>query len=125
MTAKELRRQMEVQGFNLSIEFEENFIANWRHYLTSSRQIKGVIKMCEYWKPYISQEEFERLVEQQILNFDRLECTVLSTERSSRAYIGNYIKVYHELPNATVTKVNPKGEAYKAEGFGRKWKLLY
>lgn len=118
MLTKEIRAFFEKNGVILSDEFEEAYGKNENHFLQSECQLIGIWRMCKFWKSYIREEDLPNLISHQLLTFDRIHCSVISSIADQNAYIGNCARVIGKLPLNYVTQCNPHGRTSIVRGFG-------
>lgn len=118
MLTKEIRAFFEKNGVILSDEFEEQYAKNENHMLQSECQLRGILRLCKFWKPFIMKDDFPNLISEQLLTFDRIHCSVISSTTNQNAYIGNCARVIGKLPLHYVTQCNPHGRTSIVRGFG-------
>lgn len=118
MLTKKIREFFEENGVILNEEFEEKYAENENHMLQNERQLKGILRMCRFWKSFIMEEDMPNLIIHQLLTFDRIHCSVICSTAEQNAYIGNYARVIKELPLHYVTQCNSSGKTSVVRGFG-------
>lgn len=108
-----LKRGISVpKNFDRILGEERNVHFSSRSKVIPLTTIASIIRACEMWKPYITEDSFDNLVCEEVKSMFRIEACALSYTNSGpelRSYIGHYATLSELPPLGMSTSVNYYG----------------